>query len=175
MLGSAVHVHTRHASSFARVMPVRGRTDLLQLGGARRTRAAMQTAAAAIAVASIAFAASPPMVIVAPATFAATAVKVNAKVNLGCAVQARCGIIRKRLDDGVVDDARSVVKERIRALRPSTYSAARVHGTVNDSTRSHKRIINKQTHKAKQSRPKGNRYKGHQGSYQFIETLACPY
>lgn len=176
MLGSAVHFHTRHASSFARVMPVRGRTDLLQLGGARRTRAAKQTAAAAaIAVASIAIAAFPPMVIVAPAAAAAAAVKANAKVELGCAVQARCGIIRKCLDDGVVDDARSVVKERVRALRPSTYSAARVHGTSNDSTRSNKRIINKQTHKAKQSRPKGNRYKGHQGWYQFIQTLACPY
>lgn len=120
MLGSAVHFHTRHASSFARVMPVRGRTDLLQLGGARRTRAAKQTAAAAIAVASIAFAAFPPMVIVAPAAAAATAVKVNAEVELGCAVQARCGIIRKRLDDGVVDDARSVVKELVRVLRPNT-------------------------------------------------------
>lgn len=156
-------------------MPVRGRTDLLQLGGARRTRAAMQTAAAAIAVASIAFAAFPPMVSVAPATAAAAAAKVNAKVKLGCAVQARCGIIRKRLNDGVVDDARSVVKERVRALRPSTYSAARVHGTSNDSTRSNKRIINKQTNKAKQSRPKGNRYNGHHGWHQFIQTLACPY
>lgn len=143
MLGSAVHVHTRHASSFARVMPVRGRAYLLQLGGARRSRAAIQTAAAAIAVASIAFAAFPPMAIVAPAAAAAAAVKANAKVKLGCAVHARCGIIRKRLNDGVVDDARSVVKERVRALRSSTYSAARVHGTLDNSTRSHKRIINK--------------------------------
>lgn len=137
MLGSAVHVyaHAMQAALLVLCQYVDGQTFFSSEVHAV-LRAAKQTAAAAIAVASIAFATFSPMVSVAPAAAAAAAVKANAKVKLGCAVQARCGIIRKRLDDGVVDAARSVVKERVRALRPSTYSAARVHGTVNNSARS---------------------------------------
>ena len=151
MLGSAVHVyaHAMQAALLVLCQYVDGQTFFSSEVHAV-LRAAKQTAAAAIAVASIAFATFSPMVSVAPAAAAAAAIKDNAKVKLGCAVQARRGIIRKRLDDGVVDAARSVVKERIRALRPSTYSAARVHGTLNNSTRSHKRIINnKQTKQSK--------------------------